>query len=187
MDGRRIQGSGSAADLPSSHGGGVLPGNQIGLSGSAAARTANDGRAASVACLSSVLPPRKEDDARCPFLGSAATVVVEDEEAETSAIARASCVALESVGAVWWAVGGARQFKGSRGARAGAGPAYPRGDSGRGRLVPRGAGESARLALARRIALTWRALRCDLRGGHGMGRCHVGNASAHICFRQSTL
>jgi hypothetical protein len=57
------------------------------------------------------------------------------------------------------AVGGARQFKGSRGARA---PEwvrlYPRGDSGRGRLVPRGAGESARLALARRIALTWRAL-----------------------------
>jgi len=102
MNRRRLQGS--AADLPSSHGGGVLPGNQIGRLGSAAARTANDGRAASVACLSSVLPPRKEDDARCPFLGSAATTVVEDEEAETSAIARASCVALESVGAVWWAV-----------------------------------------------------------------------------------
>jgi len=101
MNRRRLQGS--AADLPSSHGGGVLPGNQIGRLGSAAARTANDGRAAS-ACLSSILPPRKEDDARCPFLGSAATAVVEDEEAETSAIARASCVALESVGAVWWAV-----------------------------------------------------------------------------------
>lgn len=89
----------------------MLPGNQIGLLGSAAARTANDGRAAS-ACLSSVLPTRKEeeeeeenndDDARCcPFLGSAATAVVEDEEADTSAIARAQAVASVSVGAVWW-------------------------------------------------------------------------------------
>ena len=89
-----------------------------------------------------------------------------------------SCVALESVGSC--VVGGARQFKGSRGGRApepGAGPAYPRGDSGRGRLVPRGAGESARLALARRIALTWSALGCELikiRGGHGIGHCQVG-------------
>ena len=79
-----------STDLPSSHGGGVLPGNQMGLSGSAAARTANDGRAAS-ACLSSVLPPRK-DGARCPFLGSAATAVVEEEEeAETSAMAAKAC------------------------------------------------------------------------------------------------
>ena len=80
----------------------MLPGNQIGLSGSAAARTANDGRAASVACLSSVLPPRKDvDDARCcPFLGSAATAVVEDEEAETSA--RELC----GVGERWELCGG---------------------------------------------------------------------------------
>jgi hypothetical protein len=111
----------------------VLPGNQIGLLGSAAARTANDGRAAS-ACLSSVLPPRKEDDARCPFLGSAVTAVVEDEEAETSAIAGASCgVGERGVGDLWCVVHGSLRDL------AGAGPAYPRGDSGRSRLVPRGA------------------------------------------------
>ena len=72
----------------------------MGLSGSAAARTANDGRAAS-ACLSNLLPPRK--DARSPFLGRAATAVVVEEEAETSAIAR-KAVALERTeawGAVW--------------------------------------------------------------------------------------
>jgi hypothetical protein len=68
-------------DLPSSHGGGVLPGNQMGLLGSAAARTAND----DLAAAGSLLPPRK-DGARSPLLGRFATEVVEDEEAETSAI-----------------------------------------------------------------------------------------------------
>ena len=117
MNRRRLQGS--AADLPSSHGGGVLPGNQIGRLGSAAARTANDGRAAS-ACLSSILLPRKEDDARCPFLGSAATAVVEDEEAETSAIGRASCGVGERW-AVWWAVRGSLRDLAARARRSGAG------------------------------------------------------------------
>jgi len=91
-----------STDLPSSHGGGVLPGDQMGLSGSAAARTANDGRAAS-ACLSSVLPPRKDSE-RCPFLGSAATAV-EEEEAETSAMAAKAC----GVGAAVWRVARAPQ------------------------------------------------------------------------------
>jgi hypothetical protein len=75
----------------------VLPGNQMGLLGSAAARTANDGRAAG-----SLLPPRK-GGAGSPLLGRAATAAVEGEEAETSAMVRTQAAA-----AVWcdWPVTG---------------------------------------------------------------------------------
>lgn len=71
-----------STNLPSSHGGGVLPGNQMGLSG-AAARTAKDARDAALPAA-----PRKELRAPAsPLLGSAATAVAEEEE--TSAIVAA--------------------------------------------------------------------------------------------------
>ena len=64
----------SSTNLPSSHGGGVLPGNQMGLSG-AAARTVNVDRDAALPAL------RKEVRAPAnPLLGSAATVAAEEEE-----------------------------------------------------------------------------------------------------------
>lgn len=55
--------TGSSANLPSSHGGGMLPGNHSGLSGSAAAQTATDlalEGAPNLLALSFLLPPKKE-------------------------------------------------------------------------------------------------------------------------------
>lgn len=54
--------TGSSANLPSSHGGGVLPGNHSGLSGSAAAQTATDLELEGAANLLtlSFLPPKNE-------------------------------------------------------------------------------------------------------------------------------
>lgn len=53
---------GSLANLPSSHGGGVLPGNHSGLSGSAAAQTATDLAPEGAVSLLTLnfLPPKKE-------------------------------------------------------------------------------------------------------------------------------
>jgi hypothetical protein len=52
----------SSTDLPSSHGGGVLPGNQRGLSGSAATQTVTDRAAVGAVYLFSLnfFPLRKE-------------------------------------------------------------------------------------------------------------------------------